>query len=423
MALSEPAVRHALIALSYLHSTETGSMKHARSRFASQRESGFLLRHYNKSVRCLVDRMGESTYSPEIGLVTCLLFTCMEFLRGNYHTAFTHLTNGLKIISEHQIKTRRHDSPMVSPSSLSRISSTISNPCSSTMIEAELKPIFDRAIASAMIYGVEVDDYAETYLLPLQSYHGLRFENTREVQLSAHKLRNQSIYFIKKLSRKLFFEPDAPLAAQDVLDQENMLACQRAWVSAMEEYRNRRQPSKAEALVISATLSQWYTINIWLSCVKEAQQTAFDQHLPAFQAILHHSKLVLDAMDLTASQPAARFTFEISLIPTLYFVGQRCRCPVTRRKAVALLDRNPPREGLWDAPQHAMVTRRLIEIEEQEFDLLKGWPVEETRLWSSVIDADMDQKGGFWAYFMKTTALRERKPGEKPRSMQEFFTL
>jgi hypothetical protein len=88
MAHSEPSVRHALIALGYLHSTETGSMRHARSRFAGHHESKTLLYHYNKSVRSLVDRINETAYSPEIGLVTCLLFVCMEYLRGNYHTAF-----------------------------------------------------------------------------------------------------------------------------------------------------------------------------------------------------------------------------------------------------------------------------------------------------------------------------------------------
>jgi hypothetical protein len=422
MAFSEPAVRHALIALGYLHSTETGSMKHARSRFAGQRESGILLEHYNKSVRGLVDRMGQTTYSPEIGLVTCLLFVCMEFLRGNYHTAFTHLTNGLKIVSGYRDK-ERHYSPTASSSTLLYGSPTTSTPSSSTLIEHELKPIFDRAIASAMMYGVDVDDSVETSPPSLQYYQGLHFQNVRQIQLSAHRLRNESIFLIRDLSRKLLMTPDEPLTTEDLVSQQSMLTCQRAWFSALETYENTHQPSKTEQLMISVTVSQWYATNIWASCVTEIRQTAFDEHLPAFRTMLHHCKLILDSMELAASQPAARFTFEISIIPVLYFVGQRCRCPTTRREAVALLDRNPPREGLWDAKQHAIVTRRLIEIEEEELDPLTGWPVEEKRLWSNYIDANMDQKGGFWAYFLRTTALREKKPGENPVLIQEFMTL
>jgi hypothetical protein len=422
MAFSEPAVRHALIALGYLHSTETGSMKHARSKFAGQRESGILLEHYNKSVRGLVDRMGQTTYSPEIGLVTCLLFVCMEFLRGNYHTAFTHLTNGLKIVSGYGDK-EKHDSPIALPSTLPDAPPTTSTPSSSTLIENELKPIFERAIASAMMYGVQVDDFVEMSALSLQYYQCLSFQNVRQVQLSAHKLRNQSIFLIRSLSRKLFITPDEPLTAEDLMSQKSMLACQCAWFNALETYTNTHQPSMTEQLIISVAVSQWYATNIWASCVTEARQTAFDEHLPAFRTMLHHCKLILDSMALETSQPAARFTFEISIIPVLYFVGQRCRCPTTRREAVALLDRNPPREGLWDAKQHAIVTRRLIELEEEEVDPLTGWPVEEKRLWSSVIDANMDQKGGFWAYFMRMTALREKKPGEKPVLIQDFITL
>lgn len=96
---------------------------------------------------------------------------------------------------------------------------------------------------------------------------------------------------------------------------------------------------------------------------------------------------------------SANFTFEISIIPCLYLTATRCRCPITRRKAVSLLALNPPREGLWDAEQHLAVANRVIEIEEKEVDPDTGWPVESSRLWCAVIDGNMDQNGGFWVIF------------------------
>ena len=66
-----------------------------------------------------------------------------------------------------------------------------------------------------------------------------------------------------------------------------------------------------------------------------------------------------------SSKAAAHFTFEISIIPYLFFAATYCRCPITRRECVALLERNPPREGLWDAKQCAVLARRTIEIEEE----------------------------------------------------------
>jgi hypothetical protein len=422
MAHAEPAVRHALIALAYLHSTQDGSMRHARSKFASLRESGFLLYHYNKSVRGLVDRIGEAKYSHEIGLVTCLLFVCMEFLRGNYHTAFTHLTNGLKIIFEHQGEAQ-HDSPF---SSSSRVSETSSSEpqagfVKSTLMENELKPIYVRTMASALLYGVDVSSSIPAPCL--HDYQGLIFTNIRDVQQSAHELRNQSIVQIHRMSRSLYYTQKLGFTPDELAQQRDVLGCQRAWYAALQRFRQEHKLSKTDELAISVMLIHYYSVNLWTICAPLVRQTAFDDYLEVFKLIVYHARLVLDSMDLTSPQNAAWYTFEVSVIPTLYWVGTRCRCPTTRREAVSLLARNPPREGLWDAAQHVLVARRVIEMEEKEVDATTGWPVEHTRMWSCVISADMDQKGGFWAYFVPIGWLHERTHDGKPKALSEFFVM
>jgi hypothetical protein len=62
-------------------------------------------------------------------------------------------------------------------------------------------------------------------------------------------------------------------------------------------------------------------------------------------------------------------------------------------------------------------------MEEKEVDATTGWPVEHTRMWSCVINADMDQTGGFWAYFMPIVWLHERTPDGKPKALSEFFSM
>jgi hypothetical protein len=425
IAHSEPAVRHALVALAYLHSTQDGSMKHARSRFASQHESSFLLSHYNKSVRGLVNRIGEANYSHEIGLVSCLLFVCMEFLRGNYHTAFTHLTNGFKVISGYQEQTRNEtsSSSSSSPSEMLEVSSHKSSSATSTLIEDELRPLFIRAMASAMLYGVDVED---TITLPgpsLQHYLRLSFTNFREVQIAAHELRNQSILHIQYMSRRLFHTPSIPFTPEEFSKQACMLSCQRAWYTKLQKFRDTHQFSKSDDLAFSILLTHYHAIHVWTTCVLDYTQKAFDDHLDAYKVMVGHARLVLDAMEPKPTRNAARYTFEISIIPALYFVATRCRCPTTRREAVSLLARNPPREGLWDAEQHTVVARRVIEMEEQEVDPVTGWPVQHTRLWGSTINADMDRNGGFWVCFDPVDGFFQRTPDGKRKVIQEFFVL
>ena len=144
--------------------------------------------------------------------------------------------------------------------------------------------------------------------------------------------------------------------------------------------------------------------------------------LARLRALIHEAETVLNALQ-TSHPHAANFTFEISIVAPLYHTATRCRCPTTRRKAVALLARHPPREGLWDAEQHVLVTRRVIEMEESELDSSTGWPVERTRLYSSVIDANMDANGGFWVYFLPAEWVGEVDASGKQRLIQERFNM
>lgn len=369
-----------------------------------------------------MDRIGETHYKPEIGLVTCLVFVCMEFLRGNYHTAFIHLTNGLKIIFEYQKQTR-NDSSVLLPSKMWGTSTAVSKFPLSYIVEETLKPIFVRAMASALMYGfgADVTNYFHTPSLP--HYKQLQFENIREAQLTAYELRNQSIRYIQIITRRLFYSQKEPFTPEEVSRQLCMLGCQHAWYEALEIFRHRSDLSAADELAVSALLTHHHAINIWTACAIELREMAFDGHLETFKVILNHARIILDSMNLDASQPAARFIFEISIIPALYFVATRCRCPTTRREAVTLLARNPPREGMWDAKQHAVVAIRVIEIEEKEIDPTTGWPLQRARLCNSVINADMDRNGGFWVYFMPVSWLDQVTPDGKPKVFQEFFVL
>ena len=372
------------------------------------------------SVKSLVNRMGQSGYTIEIGLVTCLLFVCMEFLRGNHHTAFTHLINGLDIITERK-KERRHDS-VDSPLSLSSdcTPTTMASYNKSTLIEDELKPIFVRALTSALLYGAVLDIRPYVTNLKLQYYGNLQFGNIREMQLSAYELRNHSIYQSRYLGIKRHFYQIKEFSVEELEQKQLVLDCQHAWYAAVEHYKSSHTLNDSDELVISELLIGHYITCIWLTCQLDPTAMVIDAYLEDFKTVLLYCERILDTMDLDKPQHAARFTFEISLIPALYSVALRCRCPVTRRKAVALLQHNPPREGLWDVATHLIVAKRAIEMEEEEVDE-RGWPVERTRLWNVGVNADMDRKGGFWAYFTPNEELRKMVEEGIPLSKAEFL--
>lgn len=59
------------------------------------------------------------------------------------------------------------------------------------------------------------------------------------------------------------------------------------------------------------------------------------------------------------------FTFEVGTIPPLYWAATKCRIPSLRRRALELLLKAPAKECLWGARSCAEVVARLIAIEEE----------------------------------------------------------
>lgn len=408
MAELEPCVRHALIALSHLDRTESGSLKDARAGLTAPSKQKTLLLHYNKAVNSLVRRMSEPSYTPEIGLVSCILFICIEFLRGNYDTAFVHFNSGLKIISTHK----------------SQKSSSIKG-LGPSAIENSLMPMFNRMMATGLIYGVPPEQVLNTSDYP-PKIQNRPFTSILEAQSSLHDIRNMAMIFIRNIGLKLAkpgpiteedlrhqkgmpeshnawhraVEEPGTITEEDLQLQKDILEIHHAWFRALNEFERKTTLSKEDAIIVHSLKLNYHCVSIFTVCATQMNQSAYDQHLDGFKALINHARVVLNSMENTSSvSQAANFTFEVGIISYVYFTACRCRCPITRREAISLLERNPPREGLWDAQQHAVVAKRIVEIEEGELDPITSWPVERTRIWSTIINGNMDGNGRFSVYF------------------------
>lgn len=407
MAHAEPTVRNAMIALAHLNQQQSGSLAHAR-RFSASRNTEsnreFVL-HYNKAIRCLVARMTEASYAPETGLVTCLLFACIEFLRADTQNALLHMRNGLYIVSE----LRRKQSVGNSSSSLQSRTTLARNGVNGPLdlIEKTLVPVFTQGLISALLYGVDVDtEFAFLDSTPLTHGHMQAFTTLREARFAYCEIRNASILLARDMAIKLFqgLEPSAP----NLERQSLVMACHESWLSALLAFeKNARDLSAANKLGIVALKIGFEATYTATACVHSARQMNFDSHLTSFRAIISFAALLINARDGTLrtnphpayrTAAAANFTFDTLLVTALYYTALRCRHSPTRREAMALLSRNIPREGLWDPEQYCVVAERVVHIEEEEVDE-RGWPVEQTRLWSASVTADAGAESGFRAEF------------------------
>ena len=136
----------------------------------------------------------------------------------------------------------------------------------------------------------------------------------------------------------------------------------------------------------------------------EAEETAWDDRVADFEAIVllaerltglrtnHEQESKVNAtVPLMTGHCTWRdlFTFEMGAMPAVYFTALKCRCPVTRRGAIRVLEMmRPRREGLWDARQLAVIAKRVVGLEEgngEEREVVgaSGWVGEKHR----VVDA------------------------------------
>lgn len=302
MAQSELSIRHAAIALSYLVKSEQGSIKNAICSANAHQKT--LLLHYNKAARCLVERMADPSCPVEVGLVTCLLFICIEYMRGDWLSAFTHLYSGLKIISEWQQggpKYLENSPPGDKPPPFSRsISKLMVSP---TMSASNLVPMFMRAMSTSIILGNPFEHLLEGFLSRPQISQYRAFTSVLEAQSTSHDLRNASLIVISRLTRSM--NALSPPANEDLQERLYLLSCHESWLKAIEALEVEGDLSSEERVVANSLKVSYYCMYIGLAAAIGPHQMSFDEHVPNFQAMNHHATFVLDSMDLSYRPRAA----------------------------------------------------------------------------------------------------------------------
>lgn len=164
MSYVEPTVRHAIVALGSLHEQRESdakwslplmghsleaeplgmSMPLPKSRPAD--ENRLAITQYNKAISHLSNHL-QSQASIEVTLLACILFVCVEFLRGDSKIAVNHFKNGMKIsitsISDH----------------------AVSNHAISQRVKEQILPFFNRIELLSTLFGNETP---WQYPVPLQ---------------------------------------------------------------------------------------------------------------------------------------------------------------------------------------------------------------------------------------------------------------
>ncbi|TLD05093.1 uncharacterized protein PgNI_09934 [Pyricularia grisea] len=376
---TEPAVRHAVLAVSGLHEYFAYKRAHSTLQYAgrsitteqqlaSETQHSFALHQYNKAIACLIGQMKDTTSRPLAPLLTCVLFVCLEFMHGKDKESLIHLEQGRQLLSKLDQRADSKDPEI-------------------DIVKRHLVPLYLRLSLTAFLFGGKPVPIPQS-LKSLKEVPAM-FESVQEIRFSLYDFIDEVLRYLQR-ARVARYDPGTTPHTLAELERENEDLLQRlSKLSVAFALYQASKPSQVSE--VNAAVFQMYLhiMTIWVSTALSNTEACFDEHLSSFSAIIPHAATILNHSDQPSPELSllsrnrlmmqerqgeeglpkrqnCMFTFETYVIPVLYYVATKCRHPLIRHSALDLLKQNPNRrENLWHAKKMAAIAEHVVRVEEK----------------------------------------------------------
>ena len=350
---SEPAVSDAVISISALFESPEPcpDLVLSRSPRALNQSHQDALGWYSRAVSVVRQRINQGNIDTFVGLISCMLFICIEALQGSVDTALQLYQQGVHLIRDFR----------------TQVASRTVSAMQASWLEDTIVPIFDRLGTVALsVSGIPVTALLrDTERAAIQGFTSLK--SAREtIVLLAGETRIFQLNYEEYCSNPS--AEGAPTLSELSNQQSILLATLRSWHMAFTRLMDdlATKGISLQETGTGALLSTYYEMQlIILETGLSSLQTATDSYLPNFQNIISQSRLALEASARPdGTQPP--YSFDIGVGLPLWFTCLRCRDPTTRREATALLRLAPQVQGFHKSEPIASFGERIIFLEEQK---------------------------------------------------------
>ncbi|KAL4877108.1 hypothetical protein BJY04DRAFT_133740 [Aspergillus karnatakaensis] len=353
MCESEPAICHAVVALSALQEVSETAGLPVLPEDMSNRTHRFALYQYNRSIEHLRLRMG--SHDPNVRstvLLCCLLFIAFELIRGKYMQAVTHLQSGLDILGM----------PKLDYHALYR-----THPA----FEQDL----ERSLAAAMIH------------LDLQVAH-FGFSNVHR-ELDMPMLAAEQAFWPTKMSfdcvQDACFMRDRTflqfclfdgfcnrLSAAEIEANYTVLSKEQKkqqiqllnFAQALDELEEKKlshgnlTQKDRDSLQLLRMHHKGVSIIIDV-CLIKSKEVIRDNFADRFLEVIDLGERITEGVQRRAREagPQPTLMMETAVIGPLYYMIEKCRNPAVALRGVQVLESWPHREGMWDSVLAARMAR------------------------------------------------------------------
>jgi hypothetical protein len=367
-----PGVRYAIIALASVHRSRFTTGDDGNT-FSRKHDDSFALKQYNNAIKDLI-----SHQSIHIAAISCMLFTCLEMLRGELQRMNTHFQHGINLVRHIQGRPRRHQR--------NRGILMVRDP---QPLDEDLIHIFTRLRVQFLMLGYDPLDSGPLFAPDVRHTRPLTipmvFSTVSAVRRSLDTILNSVVDLIvcvekEYLTTNVHSPPPPTLVGQ----QRELQVTVSDWIAAFE--------ISIPSLLLNAPLFERLglcilriygdIVTVMLSTCFSVKETVYDTFTSVFESIIRQSE-ELFALGVNAtpgtkmkgegghrsvgSKNGSCFSTDMFCYPPLYYTALKCRIPHLRRHAVTLLQQYPQIKGLWTGSLLARTATRIIDMEERGF--------------------------------------------------------
>ncbi|KAJ5631629.1 uncharacterized protein N7484_011729 [Penicillium longicatenatum] len=370
----EPAVRHAVVALSAAHrfdrSNEPWSIP-STYLFDVER---FTLQQYNKAIHHLRLITGSTQKNTlRVALVTCLIFVTLEYLRGQYQIGSAHLRYGIQLLAS-----------ISAPKPRSSLSPNILSPADDFAHNALIDSYSRLTIQAAMFGHVPshmciVTRDPQVHALPYIFPSLLDARQTLDDLLNRVHCLKRHYYNLRSSQSQLdIADPEMVEAQQKIINDLSLW--RKAYNASLTRLEAEASRKDKFGNILLRVYHELATI-MALVCLSD-DEMVFDTYTENFLAILKgfndlwnfwaDASIQIKELKHIFSIPESDdgchgFTVESGFIPPIYYTALKCRIPRIRQHAIRVLQAAPHREGVWNGALLAHIVREVVRIEEGDY--------------------------------------------------------
>ncbi|KAJ5604858.1 hypothetical protein N7510_010012 [Penicillium lagena] len=365
-SLTEPAILHASLALSAVHKAGATDS----NRYIKEQMKQFALHNYVKAIDHLHPHFAaKNRVSFQTILIACVIFVSLEFLRGHFGTAQSHLQNGFKIIKETNLFPVEHGSIPVSLPQRSVAEDWIMEAFFRLHVQVGLFKEPDHGSDVAFQKNERVS--LPRKFLSLKEAWQLLDSQMHETLRLAHLNRQHN-------ARDAYSPCYPPSTKQQKETLKRLEQWHTAYKSSSQAIKGQGSLDEQKAYLILGIYHTMTTIMAELCSYPDNEMASDTQihqfaHLMKQMENLHDvSRAEWDAISVDDRVNISRSIVDMGCIAPLYYVAVKCRVHRLRIQAVQLLESVFHREGIWDARATASVARKVVELEEGDYFISGG---------------------------------------------------